>query len=74
MIGKGDIKKVFWLWILSRPGKSYVTNYLSDRDGAICAILNIEIVATLFTRRSYFIQGKLSHLQNVFDSLRKKFF
>ena len=48
---------------------------LSGRDGVICAILNIEIVATLFTRRSYCIQGKLCHCKiNVFDSLRKKFF
>ena len=34
---------------------------MSNRDGAICAILNIEIVATLFTRCSYCIQGKLSY-------------
>jgi hypothetical protein len=30
---------------------------LSDRDGAICAILNIEIVATLFN----LIQGSYAH-------------
>jgi hypothetical protein len=36
---------------------------LSDRDGVICPILNIEIVATLFTRRSYCIQGTRSGMR-----------